>query len=104
MAYENVVVGIRPMSTAPTEFGLDQNFPNPFNPSTTIHYKLPRDTFVTLQVFDVVGRLVKTLVNGNQASGRHEVTFDAGNLSSAVYICRLQAGDCQIARKMVLLK
>ncbi|MEX0685834.1 MAG: right-handed parallel beta-helix repeat-containing protein [Balneolales bacterium] len=88
----------------PTEFMLSRNFPNPFNPSTQIRYALPEVTDVRLDVYNLLGQHVATLVNSPQQPGWHDVTFDAGNLSSGVYIYRLQAGDFVKTRKLTLLK
>ena len=88
----------------PSKFSLHQNYPNPFNPSTTISYRLSAGGSVTLKVYDILGREVKTLINGWQAAGNHQVTLDAAGLSSGVYICRLTSGPYTNARKLVLLK
>ncbi len=85
-------------------YQLSQNFPNPFNPSTIISYQLPMNSHVTLKVYDVLGRLVRTLVNDNQVMGSHEVTFDGSGLPSGVYFYRLQAGGFSRTRKLVVLK
>ncbi|MEX0843958.1 MAG: DUF5689 domain-containing protein [Balneolaceae bacterium] len=87
-------------------FSLGQNYPNPFNPSTVISYQLAENSSVTLQVFDLLGREVATLVNGERrAAGEHQVTFEAGNLSSGVYIYRLSTGNGQhLMKKMLLVK
>lgn len=90
----------------PTIFSLSQNYPNPFNPTTTIKFSIPAETHgrTTLQVFDILGREVKTLVNKNFSSGNYEVNFDASNLPSGIYYYRLEAGDYSESRKMILLK
>ncbi len=88
----------------PLKFALGQNRPNPFNPSTVIPYTLPQAAQVNLTVYEVNGRAVNTLVNGWQVAGNHEVSFDAANLASGVYLYRLQAGAYQASGKMVLLK
>lgn len=88
----------------PTQFSLSQNYPNPFNPSTVIEYAIPATSQVTVQVFDMMGRLVATLVNETQAAGRHSVNFDASNLASGMYIYRLSTGSYQETKRMVLLK
>ena len=99
------LTGIQPIAgSIPLSFGLDQNYPNPFNPSTAISYQLSAASQVTLKVFDLLGREVATLVNGERQPGRYSVTWDASGLSSGVYLCRLQAGNLVQTRKMVLMK
>lgn len=88
----------------PTGFSLGQNYPNPFNPTTGINYRLAESSFVKLKVFDLLGREIRTLVEGPQVSGEHDVVFDAGSLPSGVYFCRLEAGGITRLRKMVLVK
>ncbi|MBN1302638.1 MAG: T9SS type A sorting domain-containing protein [Melioribacteraceae bacterium] len=66
------------------------NYPNPFNPSTIITYKLPVDGFVTLKVYDVLGEEIAVLVNKKQASGVYEIEFDGSDLASGVYVCRIE--------------
>jgi hypothetical protein len=77
--------------SAPTEFTLEQNYPNPFNPSTTISFSIPEKSFVTLKVYDMLGREVAELVNEELETGNFEKTFDASSLSSGVYIYRITA-------------
>ena len=81
---------------------LSQNFPNPFNPTTTINYQLPQNCFVTIKVFDMLGKEVSTLVNESKPAGYYEVDFNGGKLTSGVYIYRLQAGSFTENRKLVL--
>ena len=88
----------------PTHFALGQNYPNPFNPSTTISYALPADAHVTLKVYDVLGREVRTLVNDDSKVGTYETRFDASGLASGVYLYRLQAGGFVQSRELVLMK
>lgn len=88
----------------PTSFDLAQNFPNPFNPSTTIAFELAQPSTATLTVFNLLGETVATLVNEPLAAGRHQVTFDAGRLASGVYMYRLEAGEYNALRKMILVK
>jgi len=78
---------------SPSGFQLEQNYPNPFNPSTTINYRLPKNSRVTLKVYDVLGREVKTLANKFQKMGRYQVKFDGSGLSGGVYFYRLVAAD-----------
>lgn len=88
----------------PLRFELDQNFPNPFNPSTTISYSIPEQSLVELKVFDVLGREVAELVRKEQQDGNYEVQFDASALGSGVYFCQLRAGSFIESKKMILLK
>ncbi|MEG8947476.1 T9SS type A sorting domain-containing protein [Rosettibacter firmus] len=86
------------------EYILEQNYPNPFNPSTKITYSLPEASFVTLKVFDILGKEIVTLVNETKPSGKHEVEFDASQFPSGTYIYKLTAGNYQTIKKMLLLK
>jgi hypothetical protein len=86
------------------EFELSQNFPNPFNPNTTIRYQIPKSGNVTLKIYDVLGAEVTTLVNEEKVAGKYEVSFNASKLASGVYIYRIQAGDFISSKKMILLK
>jgi hypothetical protein len=88
----------------PRQFVLSQNFPNPFNPSTTIQYQLPAENATTLIIFDMVGREIATLVNTVQQSGSYSVRFNAADLPSGVYVYRLQSGGFSAAQKFVLVK
>jgi hypothetical protein len=88
----------------PAAFELGQNFPNPFNPATTIEFSVAEATQATLAVFDLAGRQVATLVNGMVERGAHSVTFDAGQLTSGVYFYTLSAEGQSQTRKMVLVK
>ncbi|MDG5768118.1 endo-1,4-beta-xylanase [Balneolales bacterium ANBcel1] len=89
----------------PVRFELSQNYPNPFNPTTQIRYEVAEQADVSLQVYDITGRLVQTLVNNTaQAPGQYSVTFDGSNLASGVYLYRLQAGSFSDVRRMMLVK
>ena len=88
----------------PNEFALDQNFPNPFNPSTTIRYELAQDVQVKLAVYNSIGEQIATLVNAQQAAGRYDVSFNASSFSSGIYFYRLEAGDFVDVKRMLLLK
>lgn len=85
-------------------YELAQNYPNPFNPMTTIRYQIPEGGFVSLKVYDVLGKEVATLVNGAKEAGSHWVSFNASGLASGVYFYRLQAGGFAETRKMMLVK
>ncbi len=93
-----------PMSELPAEMELMQNYPNPFNPATTIRYAVPEPAHVRLQVFNVIGQRVASLVDGPQQAGWHNVSFDASRLASGVYIYRLETGGNVLTRKMMLVK
>jgi hypothetical protein len=91
-------------SMIPEEFGLSQNFPNPFNPSTTIRYALPVDAKVRLEVYDLTGRRIALLVDETKRAGNHETRFDGAGLASGTYFYRIQAGVFSATKKFVLLK
>lgn len=88
----------------PSTITLDQNYPNPFNPSTVIRYQLPEAAQVSLEVFDMAGRKVADLVNGQVSAGSHTVNFDASQLSSGIYMYRLQTGSTTLTRKLTVVK
>jgi len=94
----------------PKTYELNQNYPNPFNPTTVINYGLPKNSFVTLTIYDELGRRVETLVSEEQNAGYHSISFDASRLSSGVYFYRIEAGSIGQAgsytqtKKLVLLK
>jgi hypothetical protein len=92
------------MLQIPVDYSLSQNCPNPFNPTTTISLGLPHSDHVNLAVFDLQGRLVETLVNGEFEAGVHQVTFDASGLATGMYIYHLQTTDFTKTMKMVLVK
>ncbi|MFK7847632.1 MAG: T9SS type A sorting domain-containing protein [Rhodothermales bacterium] len=91
-------------SGVPTEFALKDNYPNPFNPATTISFDVPETMAIQLQIFDIQGRLIETLVNESLAPGRYERQWKAQNVASGMYMYRLTAGDFVETRPMVLLK
>jgi len=86
------------------EFSLEENYPNPFNPSTTIRYHIPEKSFVILKVYDVVGNEVAELVNEEKHIGTFEITWNAENLTSGVFFYKLQAGSFVESKKMILIK
>jgi Secretion system C-terminal sorting domain len=88
----------------PRKFVLNQNYPNPFNPTTVISYQLPVSSYVTLKIFDAIGREIKTLVNKDEAAGNYNVNFNSSGLSSGIYFYRIQAGSFVQTRKLVVLK
>ena len=86
------------------EYKLFQNFPNPFNPATKIKYQIPRTSFVTLKLYDVLGNEISTIVNEEKPFGNYEVEFNANGLTSGIYFYKLQSGSFSEIKKMVLLK
>jgi hypothetical protein len=91
-------------SQSPIEYSLVGNYPNPFNPTTNIKYQLSKNGFVTLKVYDILGREVASLVNENQQVGNYSVSFDASKLSSGIYIYTIRANDFVQSKKMNLVK
>lgn len=89
---------------APKTYSISQNFPNPFNPSTVITYSIPVSSNVIINVYNVLGELITTLVNENQEAGIYKVNFDAQGLSNGVYFYKIQAGNYTETKKMLLLK
>ena len=88
----------------PESFSLEQNYPNPFNPTTIIAYNIPKSSVVTLEVFNVLGQKVATLVNGYQQAGKYKVDFNASHFATGVYVYRLSAKGLAITKKMILIK
>jgi len=101
---ERIIVDVQSQPSLPKEFWLYQNYPNPYNPTTTIVYGLRERTNVELKVFDILGREVISLVNEEQPSGKYEIVFDATSISTGIYFYRLQAGSFVETKKMVLMK
>jgi plastocyanin len=105
-----VITVASPTSVATAGYGipqscsLSQNYPNPFNPSTTIKYELSTQSYVSLKVFDVLGREVATLMNGEQSAGYKSVVWNAANVPSGVYFYRLTAGTFTEVKKVVINK
>ena len=91
-------------SKVPVSYKLDQNYPNPFNPSTTINFSIPKESIVSLKIYNILGQEVKTLVSENKAPGNYNVRFNASELSSGVYFYSLRAGNYYQVKKMMLLK
>jgi hypothetical protein len=88
----------------PSSFSLEQNFPNPFNPTTIIRFDLPAEGFVKGVVYDILGREVATLLNDEMSAGSHQVTFNAAGIPSGVYFFRLESGKYSSSIKMILMK
>ena len=88
----------------PKEFALFDNYPNPFNPTTTIEYAIPKASFVVLKIYDIIGEEVASLVNEQKPGGNYSVKFDASNLSSGIYFYRITSGNFMATKKLILLK
>jgi hypothetical protein len=97
-------IGTNLMETTPHSYKLENNYPNPFNPSTIISWQSPVSSWQTLKIYDVMGNEVATLVDEYKSAGRYEVEFDASNLSSGIYFYKLQAGAFAETKKMILTK
>jgi hypothetical protein len=93
-----------PVTGVPNKYELLQNYPNPFNPTTTIRFALPEASFVTIDIYNTMGQLVKSIANGSYPIGNHSVNFNAGNLSSGVYFYKLTADSFTETKKMMLIK
>jgi len=113
--FDNIVItelgadDVKDAENVPTEFSLQQNFPNPFNPTTTINYNLPANAFVSLNIYDLLGREIVSLVSSEQAAGQHSATWNGKNQSgsevpSGVYLYTLSAGNYKTTMKMLLMK
>ena len=100
----NVFTGVDPSPLITTSFLLEQNYPNPFNPATNIKFQIPSTSFVTLKVFDVLGREVATLVNEEKTAGTYSAQWNAGSVASGVYFYRLKAGEYVATKKLILLR
>jgi hypothetical protein len=98
------VTDVADQKVLPTEYALSQNYPNPFNPSTQIELALPKESRVTLEVYNLLGQRVSTLVNEMMSAGYHSVKFDASTLPSGLYLYRMTAGETSFVKKMMLVK
>jgi len=91
-------------SNVPKEYALQQNFPNPFNPTTTISYQLPKSSFVKISIYDISGRLVEILINEQKNAGYYSVTWNAEDMSSGIYIYKINAGEFNSVKKCLIVK
>jgi len=99
-----IILSVEQINGLPQNFNLTQNYPNPFNPSTKIEYSIPKESMVQLKVYDILGKEVATLVNEEQAAGSYRADFSGANLSSGIYIAKLQTGNFTKTIKMTLMK
>jgi uncharacterized delta-60 repeat protein len=102
--YSNITGVSEPTSSSPDKYELFQNYPNPFNPSTTLSFEISLSSFVSLKVYDVLGREVATLVNQEKPAGRYSVNFDASKLSSGVYFYKIKVRSFVLVKRMLFLK
>jgi len=98
------IVDVQKINTIPTVYNLSQNYPNPFNPTTQIQFALPKESFVKLSVYNVIGQEIQVLVNKNMSAGNYKVNFDASKLNSGMYLYRIETADYTSVRKMLLVK
>ena len=101
---ESTTVGVPISPQIPAEYQLYQSYPNPYNPSVTIQYDVPKEEYVRIVVFNTLGQQVATLINERRMPGRYSVTWNAQNVPSGAYWYRMTAGEFNETRKMVLLK
>jgi hypothetical protein len=98
-------IGIKPIgSSVPVKYDLSQNYPNPFNPSTRIKFALPKNEFVNMKIYDILGKEVASIINENLTAGFYEVEFNANNLASGMYFYRLETPSYKDIKKMMLIK
>lgn len=97
-------IDVRQISSVVTDYALEQNYPNPWNPATKIEYSIPKSGLVTLKVFDILGKEISTLVDENQSPGTYSVNFQGAELPSGIYFYRLQAGSYTETKQMILIK
>jgi hypothetical protein len=100
----HVQTGIEEIHPIPQDFGMRQNYPNPFNATTIINFQIPKSGHVSLQVFNLLGQKIATLVDENKPAGFYQVEFDAARLYTGVYYYRLQADDFECVRHMIVAK
>jgi len=102
--YTYIIAGVEQLTDGIKAYSLSNNYPNPFNPSTTIKFQIPELSIVTLKVYDVLGNEIAILVNEEKPAGNYEIQFDATAFPSGVYFYKLQAGSFVETKKMVLMK
>jgi hypothetical protein len=98
------ITGIAELNNIPAEYNLFQNYPNPFNPATLIQFDIPKDSYVKLSVFNILGQEIQVLVNRHMSTGSYKINFDASKLNSGVYFYRIEANSFISVRKMLIAK
>ena len=105
MGLKDFPVDVEPITeTLPSAYALEQNFPNPFNPSTTINFSIPVEGFVTLDIYNAIGQKVASIVNETKSAGTYRVDFDAATLTSGIYFYKISVGNFTETKKMILMK
>jgi Secretion system C-terminal sorting domain len=99
-----VLTAINTSPVLPDQIELFQNYPNPFNPTTTIRYVIPKESFVTIKVYNLLGKEIATLVNDKKSAGSYSVDFNTNNFASGIYFYKLLSGTYTATKKMVILK
>jgi len=99
-----IISNLSPNNKIPTHFVLEQNYPNPFNPTTTIRYTIPHQSFVTIKIFDILGREIESLFQEENQPGTYEITWNAAIRPSGIYFYKINAGDYTEVKKMILIK
>ncbi len=100
-----MVTGVTPNTNdVPAQYSLGQNYPNPFNPTTNIKFNLPKDGFVTLKIYDILGNEIKTIVEGSHKAGQYDVMVDGTNFASGIYFYTLKTNDFMQTKKMIMVK
>jgi len=100
----STIVGIQEVSEIPTKFALNQNFPNPFNPTTFISFAVPTESFIKISIFNLLGQEIKMLVNKTFSPGNYRINYDASKMNSGIYLYRLEANNFVSSKKMIVLK
>ncbi|SVC31522.1 uncharacterized protein METZ01_LOCUS284376, partial [marine metagenome] len=98
------ISGLIEVESIPEEFGLNSAYPNPFNPVTTLSFQLPMDSQVSMQIYNIQGRLVETLADYNMQAGYHSITWNADQHSSGMYFVKMIAGEHVSTQKLLLVK
>jgi len=105
IAYDSIyITEVKQITLKPEQFKLYNAYPNPFNPSTTIKYEIPKESNVTLKIFDTLGREVATILNAEKKAGQHEVEWNAKDYASGIYFYQIRAGKFVSTKKMLLIK
>jgi hypothetical protein len=104
MKRETITTTAESIEPLPEKFSMSQNFPNPFNPATTIKFSIPVSGYYKLRIYNIIGEQVAQLINRKMEPGHHEIRFDARHLSSGVYLYSLVGKNINITRKMILMK